>query len=258
MQLALVDGQRVEAFLGGKGQCPNCGAGVIAKCGTRVIHHWAHEARKDCDPWWENETEWHRAWKNLYPNECREISHTAPDGEIHRADIKTNTGIVIEIQHSAMTDEERVSRENFYGNMVWVIDGSGFKKNFDIYHMLPAPDSVIAKDIVWIKAKRHMYGANKGLFFRLSEARHENPNAAKKDVLSGWIHSFEEIRKEVESAYNGFHQYDWIRPRTTWLDAKVPVYLDFGNDWLAKLCEYDESGLLCIRLITKAKFVHDT
>ena len=45
------------------------------------------------------------------PEECREISHVASDGEIHRADIKTPTGIVIEVQHSAMTDTGRLSRE---------------------------------------------------------------------------------------------------------------------------------------------------
>jgi hypothetical protein len=32
------------------------------------------------DPWWENETDWRRAWKNLFPKDCREIAHTAPHG----------------------------------------------------------------------------------------------------------------------------------------------------------------------------------
>lgn len=98
MQLALVDSQRVEAFPGGRGQCPTCGAAMVAKCGPRILHHWAHAGRRNCDPWWENETEWHREWKNLFPPACREISHTAPDGEIHRADIMTPTGIYIEVQ----------------------------------------------------------------------------------------------------------------------------------------------------------------
>jgi hypothetical protein len=61
--------------------------------------------------------------ENRFPEECREISHIAPDGEIHRADIKTPSGIVIEVQHSAMTDAERLSREAFYENLVWVVDG---------------------------------------------------------------------------------------------------------------------------------------
>ena len=72
--------------------------------------------------------------EELVPEFCREISHTAPDGEIHRADIKTPTGIYIEVQHSRMTDVERTSREAFYRNLVWVIDGKPFQQNFDIYH----------------------------------------------------------------------------------------------------------------------------
>ncbi|MER9306403.1 hypothetical protein [Mesorhizobium sp. M0496] len=34
-----------------------------------------------------------------------------------------------------MTDAERIARETFYGNL-WVIDGRGFRHNFDIYHLL--------------------------------------------------------------------------------------------------------------------------
>jgi hypothetical protein len=222
------------------------------------MHHWAHQGGKNCDPWWENETDWHRAWKNLYPSECREISHVAPDGEIHRADVKTPTGIVVEIQHSSMTDEERVSREAFYKNIVWVIDGRCFRDNFDIYHMLPDPNSELAADLVWSKAKRHLNGANRGLFFRLSEALEEDPDATKTTVRGGWIHGIDEIKNELEHSYNGYHQYDWVRPRKTWLDTDAPVYVDFGDDYLVKLCVYDSSGLRCIRLVDKRKFVHDS
>lgn len=160
----------MEAFSKGRGVCPVCGANTIAKFGPRIRHHWAHESVRDCDPWWENETPWHREWKKCFPVECREVTHVSHDGEIHRADIKTPTGIVVEIQHSSMSDSERISREEFYKNMIWVVDGKGFKRDFDIYHMLPNPQSELAQDIVWSKAKRHMHGANAGLFFRLSEA----------------------------------------------------------------------------------------
>ena len=64
MQLSIVNNKRMEAFKGGKGICPLCGGGTIAKCGPRIIHHWAHQNIKECDPWWENETLWHRNWKN--------------------------------------------------------------------------------------------------------------------------------------------------------------------------------------------------
>jgi competence protein CoiA len=257
MQLAVVDGERVEAFPRGRGICPMCGSETIAKCGTRIMHHWAHHQPKDCDQWWENETPWHREWKNLFPLECREVSHTADDGEIHRADIKTPTGIVIEVQHSSITDAERLSRETFYRNLVWIVDGSTFQKNFDIYHRLPHPQSEIAKDIVWVKTRRPMNDANDGMFFRFSEAREENPAISKSEVKFGRIRSIHEIQTDVDASYNGYHQYDWVRPRKTWLDSGCPVYIDFGYDRLVKLEVYDESGLQCIRFVSKRKFVHD-
>lgn len=235
-----------------------CGSEMIAKCGSRVMHHWAHHRSTNCDPWWENETPWHREWKNQYPLSCREVSHIADDGEVHRADVKTPTGIVIELQHSAMGDEERIARERFYKNLVWVIDGSVFSQNFDIYHMLPAPDADIAQDVVWSKAKRHRNGANRGLFFRVSEAQKEDPGATKATVRGGWIHSIREIEEDVALAYRGHHQYHWVRPRRTWFDAECPVYVDFGSDCLARLEIYDDSGLPCIRWVAKRKFLHDS
>jgi len=226
---------------------------MVAKCGPRVMHHWAHAGRRNCDPWWENETPWHREWKNIFPEQCRELSHTAPDGEIHRADIKTPTGIYIEVQHSSMTDAERLSREMFYKNLVWVLDGSSFKQNFDIYHCLPDPASELARELVWAKATRQMGGAARGLFFRVSE----NPGETKATLRGGRIRGIREIEDEVNASYCGHHQYDWVRPRSTWLDATCPVYIDFGDERLAHLQIYDESGLPCVRLVSKRKFVHD-
>jgi len=255
MQLALVNSERIEAFPGGRGTCPNCGTPVVAKCGPRVINHWAHHRLKDCDPWWENETEWHRSWKNLFPVECREVSHFALDGEVHRADVKTPTGIVIEFQHSSLSDVERLSRERFYKNLIWIVDGLGFQKNFDIYHPLPHPKSEPARDLVWSKAKRHMHGANDGLFFRLSEARQKWPGITKAEVREGLIHSIANIRDALETCYCGHHQFDWVRPREAWLEAGCPVFIDFGDDHLVKLETYDESDLKCIRFVQRSDFI---
>jgi competence protein CoiA len=255
MQYALVEGARQEASPGAKGLCPTCGAAMVAKCGPRVIHHWAHTGRRNCDPWWENETDWHRMWKSLFPPESREICHTAPDGEIHRSDIRTPTGIYIEVQHSAMSDAERLSREAFYGNLIWVLDGEPFKSNFDIYHELPDPRSEIARDLVWVKVRRHLNGANAGLFFRLSECRLEYPDVTKATIRGGIYHGMDEIRDEVLFAYRGHHQFDWVRPRQTWLEAASPVYIDLGEDYLLKMETYDDSGLPCVRLVMKRDFV---
>ena len=220
------------------------------------MHHWAHAGRRNCDPWWENETPWHRGWKDLFPEECREISHTAPDGEVHRADIKTPTGIVIEVQRSAMTDQERLSREAFYGNLIWVLDGSVFRDSFEIHHMLPDPGSLLAKDLVWAKAQRGMHGANGGMFFRVSECQQYEPRVTKATLHGGEIHGLRDIEDQVRAEYRGHHQYVWVRPRRTWLDATCPVYIDFGDEWLAKLGVYDESRVACVLRVRKQDFVH--
>jgi len=68
---------------------------MIAKCGQHRMWHWAHWKSKACDPWWEPETEWHRSWKNQFPVAWQEIGHTAQSGERHRADVKTETGLVL-------------------------------------------------------------------------------------------------------------------------------------------------------------------
>lgn len=226
---------------------------MLAKCGPHVMHHWAHEVQRDCDPWWENETEWHREWKNHFPISCREVSHTAPDGEVHRADIKTPTGIYIEVQHSSMTDAERISRETFYQNLVWVIDGRSFRDNFDLYHILPDPKAKMSADLVWYKAKRGMNGANDGLFWR----RSENPNTIEGTGSMVLVHPLRDIHREVMANYYGHEQYDWVRPRKIWLRAGCPVYVDLGDDWLFRLDQYGESNLRCVFRVAKRKFLHD-
>lgn len=122
MQFAVAeDRSRVLPTKGAKALCPICESQVIAKCGVIVVHHWAHEAGCDCDPWFEPETEWHRAWKSLFPLEWVEI----PCGE-HRADVLTDRGIVVELQNSSISPDEIRAREKCYRRMVWVVNASLF------------------------------------------------------------------------------------------------------------------------------------
>lgn len=96
---------------------------MIAKCGEVRVWHWAHQGRRHCDPWWENETEWHRNWKGHFPTDWQEIVQFAGDGERHIADVKTRHDWIIEFQHSYIRPDERRSRETFYPKLVWVVDG---------------------------------------------------------------------------------------------------------------------------------------
>ena len=132
MRFALAGGQRVEAYARGKGMCPVCNGEVIAKCGTHRVSHWAHRGMRDCDTWAEKEeTEWRRRWKNHFPAECQEfIQHDGQSGERHIADVRTPHGLVIEFQHSPLDPLERVARERFYGNMVWVVDGTRLQRDY--------------------------------------------------------------------------------------------------------------------------------
>lgn len=123
MKFALVNGQHQEAQPDLSAKCPTCDHPMVAKCGEVKIWHWAHKGRRDCDPWWEPETEWHRNWKNQFPIGCQEVVHRAPDGELHRADVKTENGCVIEFQHSYIKPQERRARETFYSPLVWVVNG---------------------------------------------------------------------------------------------------------------------------------------
>jgi len=141
--------KRVEPKPGLLAVCPCCEAELVSKCGNVRIHHWAHRNNKMCDSWWEPETEWHRSWKNNFPAEWQEVF--LPDertGEKHIADIHTSHDLVIEFQHSHIDPQERVTRENFYKNMVWVVDGSRNKGDFRRF----------------IKRVRHFQYVEKGLF----------------------------------------------------------------------------------------------
>jgi hypothetical protein len=124
MHFALVNGLQAEPSPGLHGVCKNCEAVMISKCGQHKLWHWAHKSRINCDPWWEPETEWHRQWKNHFPADWQEIIQFDPvSNEKHIADVKTIHDQVIEFQHSPMKPDELRSREAFYKNMVWIVDG---------------------------------------------------------------------------------------------------------------------------------------
>lgn len=165
MQFALVNNTRTAPSPGLKGSCPVCGGVVDARCGEQRTHHWAHRGKRTCDPWWEAETPWHRAWKNLFPDHWQEVIQHDGKGEKHIADVRTEHGLTIEFQHSHLRPEERSARESFYGNMIWVVDGSrlirdlprfaeGFhslRKIKQVWYLAPFPDEVFPKN--WLDCR---------------------------------------------------------------------------------------------------------
>jgi competence CoiA-like predicted nuclease len=127
MRFALVNDERREASPGLAGYCQGCSQEMVAKCGTQRVWHWAHRGNRNCEPWWEPETPWHRGWKDQFPSERQEIIRHDEKGEKHIADVMTENDLVIEFQHSPLPLQEKGAREGFYRNMVWVVDGTRLK-----------------------------------------------------------------------------------------------------------------------------------
>ena len=127
MLYGLRDGESVEAFPGDNATCPLCGQPLIAKCGAVNVWHWAHVASADCDPWYEQESPWHVEWKSLARQNTREVKFGP-----HRADILGKRGVVIELQHSSISGDEIAEREAFYGDMIWMFDGTDLEDRLSV------------------------------------------------------------------------------------------------------------------------------
>lgn len=231
---------------------------MVAKCGELIRWHWAHRGRRVCDPWWENEGEWHRAWKRHFPLDCHEVVQHDSAGEKHIADVKLPSGLVIELQHSAMPFDEMRSREAFYGNMVWIVDAGPFRKNISIFHPLPDPAEPFVDDLViapphpmWRSSRVIAHGFDGLMFFRRSE-REEGSTLQL-------LHQGREIAEHFPRAYKGHHLFLWMRPREAWLLTTKPTYLDLGNDILGLVSRYGtrDDAIMCLKLVGKQDLVAD-
>ena len=105
---------------------------LIAKCGNIKIHHWAREVA-DPDTWHEPETDWHRGWKSIFKPQDTEQTITV-SGIRHRMDAQAffnGTRYAVEFQHSHISPDEIMQREDGYGNMIWIFDCIG--KNLELH-----------------------------------------------------------------------------------------------------------------------------
>ena len=133
MRFASVNGVRAKPSPGITGTCGVCDGELIPKCGRYVRWHWAHKSTINCDPWHESETDWHLIWKDCFPTKYQEVVHVDQlTGERHIADVKTKVGRVVEIQHSPISELELLSREDFYGDMIWIVDARDLFGHFNL------------------------------------------------------------------------------------------------------------------------------
>lgn len=135
MLTAVVDGGvcRASAELKGKGlafrcrdeRCEHPELELVIGSGCR-IPYFRHKRRGKCGcP--DGETEWHLAWKSQFEKIEVDMGLDPTTGEHNRADAVVGDDFVLEFQHSAISVEEQMSRERFYGargGMLWIVDAN--------------------------------------------------------------------------------------------------------------------------------------
>jgi hypothetical protein len=172
-------GERVKATPKAEASCPMCASPLLAKCGSTVTWHWAHCSLKDCDEWSEGETPWHSSWKSRFARSEVTITH---DGRSHRADVVSHCGKVIEFQHSTISADEIAEREQFYGDMVWVLDAthSYASSRIGLTHRIPESGDPYFT-FKWSRRKTSFDAATKPVFLDLGVASCDIGETFRKD-----------------------------------------------------------------------------
>ena len=126
---ALVDGVKTDIYdaeRGRSGICPICREELIPRKGELREWHWWHKSGRKCDAWYEPKGEWHRWWQNNFEKQWQEIVLSKEkDGKLckHIADVFTPDKWTIEFQYSHLKMSDIQDREDFYVNILWVVNG---------------------------------------------------------------------------------------------------------------------------------------
>ncbi len=139
------NGNKVSISRAEKGKsyfCPICHEQLSVKKGKIKILHFSHKPDSSCVEDWGDMSEWHLAWQEKFPEECREIVLEKGD-EVHRADVCIEEKkLVIEFQHSPISCEDFNRRNQFYTDcgyrLVWVFDAAKKIKEDRICHFCGA------------------------------------------------------------------------------------------------------------------------
>lgn len=152
---AIVNGVkiRIDEFPKNSTEVPYCSLShrLIAKKGSKNLHHFAHYPNEKCDSWRSGGmTHWHAQWQKIVADKANLEVCLDPNGKIlghsafngasayanivatkldgHIADIirpsdnPNSRPLIVEIQHSSMSKETIDAREAYYRHMVWLFD----------------------------------------------------------------------------------------------------------------------------------------
>ena len=93
--------------------CPACGERLVCRRGQLKRHHFAHGPNTKCsDQWRYDPSDWHMAWQERFPDNCREV--LVQHGKVkHFADVLCQN-TVIEFQQGHITKREFQERNQFF------------------------------------------------------------------------------------------------------------------------------------------------
>lgn len=176
-------------------------------------------------PIYLSESAWHRNWKMAFPSAFREKTFFSEAQNCqHRADIYTPCGTTIEFQHSPISLAELRSREEFYPNLIWVVDGSKFK-GFKILKHLPDVDDP--------KLENYEFSHSQNLtLYKKSDL-----GFAKPKLLT--ISHPELFGIKLTSHYFSFV---WKHPHRVWYEAKHPMIFDLGGYFVYQLKQRQQAS----------------
>lgn len=186
---AIVNGVKTDiqdAVRGVHGVCPLCGGELAPRKGEIRNWHWWHINGRLCDEWYEPKGEWHRAWQGCFEKDWQEVSlkKTIDGAEVrHIADVHTGTGWTIEFQYSHLNNESIRSREDFYGQMVWVVSGCRLDRDRKLGERLKSLPAVISiadgvpYSELYIDSDSSWFDSEKFVFFDF-EGGFDNPELA--------------------------------------------------------------------------------
>ncbi len=260
MKFALLEGKRTEAQPNLVAECSNCGNPVRSYCGEQIVYHWKHIKLSDCDDWYENETEWHRNWKNYFDVSYQEIIRFDPiTKEKHIADIyNEKKDVVLEFQHSPIEIKEILSRELFYNRMIWIIDLIPVVKNIEFHKSKNTIEDLLHK-------MRH----NLPKDFKVKDDFEMNESQKSVgeflDILglnsiiteeSHYISELQDKYKELCEKKNHFLM-TWRYLHKRWNYSLKPKFVDLGDNYIYQLIERIEIGnAYVVKRFSKEKFIN--
>jgi len=164
------------------------------------------------------------------------------NNEVHRADVYTNQGITIEFQNSPISIDELKSREKFYSQMIWIVNGLKFKEKFKLTTGIPDPESPLLNNYDF------------GIYTPLIFFRKGDINENKEIAVDLLPHHHIELKHIPIS--NICFKFNWINKHIVWFYSSSPVYLDFGDDFLYWMkCRKQIKDFWYIQKIKKTDFI---